>query len=40
VWWVAFEFSLERVRRSARDTRPLPDAFDASGTPVASAGKS
>ena len=40
VWWIAFELSLDRVRKSAHDTRPLPDAFDASGTPVASTGSS
>jgi hypothetical protein len=37
LWWAAFEFSLDRVRRSGHDTSPLPDTFDASGTPVASA---
>ena len=40
LWWAAFAFSLDRVRRSAHDTSPLPDGFDASGTPVASAGSS
>ena len=33
VWWICFTIAFERVRSSASDVRPLPDAFDASGSP-------
>jgi len=33
VWWICFTIAFERVRSSASDVRPLPHAFDASGSP-------
>jgi hypothetical protein len=34
LWWLGFRIVLERLRSNGRDTAPLPDAFDAAGTPI------
>jgi hypothetical protein len=34
LWWLAFTFAFARVRSSPIDLRPLPAAFDASGSPA------
>jgi hypothetical protein len=35
-WWLAFTIVFARIQSSARDLRPLPDAFDPSGSPLSS----
>jgi hypothetical protein len=34
IWWMGFFMLLGKVQCSASDNRPLPDAFDAAGTPA------
>jgi len=34
LWWFGFRIALEQLRSNERDTAPLPDVFDAAGTPT------
>jgi hypothetical protein len=34
IWWMAFRFAYARVLSSPHDLRPLPEAFDSSGSPT------
>jgi hypothetical protein len=34
IWWMGFMMLLRKVQSSPSDNQPLPDAFDAAGTPT------